>query len=545
MLRSVFRLAACVLLVHCLLIQARAYDFVIKDYAVETTVKKNNVVEVHETIQVEFFVPRHGIYRVIPIRNRNNIYSINVLQNGRKAKVKVKEYARSVDIRIGDKDKTIIGPVKYDLYYRVFKPYNVKTSPIEVSVNLLGTGWSVPVEHFSFRVKLPAVPVSVKLFCGRKGSRTPCGGNVIKLYSGNHNGTIIAGETLQAFPPGYGITLYAYLPAGSITNPGVWETVEFYLVKNPVLVVAIILLLLMHRIWRVYGRDEKRPLVVQYTPPEIPPVEAGIIYDDMLNGSDIASILVDWCRKGIVEIREIEGAFKSKDYEIRKLKELPDDALPYERKLFTALFNKKDTVTMKELAGDKEFARKLSEVKKEIIKRVDSYAYDRGTLRLSYTLRLFTPVVVLACVFYGVTHITSATPGKWLSITSLVAISLGYIVFAVAMARKNRRGAELYARIAGFVKFFEKVEKPVIDRLLAEDPNYPIKYFPYAVALDLTDKWDDLFSAVLSSSMSNFSGSPRSFADTAGSSFSTHSSSSSSSSGVGGGSVGGGGGGSW
>ena len=47
----------------------KSYDYVIDKYDVNVVVNENNVFEITETITAYFNVPKHGIYRTIPLKN--------------------------------------------------------------------------------------------------------------------------------------------------------------------------------------------------------------------------------------------------------------------------------------------------------------------------------------------------------------------------------------------------------------------------------------------------------------------------------------------
>ena len=68
---------------------ASAGDFVVKEYLFGSTLKENNIALVHEKITVEFSQKRHGIYRIIPFKNYDNIYKVKVYRNSREEKFRI------------------------------------------------------------------------------------------------------------------------------------------------------------------------------------------------------------------------------------------------------------------------------------------------------------------------------------------------------------------------------------------------------------------------------------------------------------------------
>ena len=56
--------------------------------------------------------------------------------------------------------------------------------------------------------------------------------------------------------------------------------------------------------------------------------------------------------------------------------------------------------------------------------------------------------------------------------------------------------ADLMGRILGFREFIETAEKPRLEQLQHDDPQYFYKILPYAMVFELTDKWASLFKGI-------------------------------------------------
>jgi len=122
------------------------------------------------------------------------------------------------------------------------------------------------------------------------------------------------------------------------------------------------------------------------------------------------------------------------------------------------------------------------------------------------------------------------------------------------VAKRSSRGTRIYAELLGFKEFFERTEKPVIERILKKNPDYPFKYLPYAVALKITDLWFKKFHSAFEEPPNWFKGDISrihvSFSQSVASTFSPSTQAAGGSFGTGvsggtGGGIGGGGGGSW
>ena len=148
---------------------------------------------------------------------------------------------------------------------------------------------------------------------------------------------------------------------------------------------------------------------------------------------------------------------------------------------------------------------------------------------------------------------------------ALVGTAFLMFYFASKFNKRTPEGNETYRKFEGFRQFVKKAEKPVIEKLLKEDPHYYDKTMPYALAFGYLKQWNNQFQGLLTEpptwyggphlhgaalhhSWSNFSESFPTEINSIGSVFNSAPSSSGSGGGGGGfsgGGSGGGGGGSW
>lgn len=146
------------------------------------------------------------------------------------------------------------------------------------------------------------------------------------------------------------------------------------------------------------------------------------------------------------------------------------------------------------------------------------------------------------------------------SVFSFITYMLAWIaIFIISrlmnnIPKRNQYGRELLGRIKGFKTFLETAEKPRLEMLVAENPEYFYDILPYTYALCVSDVWIKQFETISmvpptwydstdDFNINNFSSFMNSTMSSAMTSMS--SGSSSSSGGSSGGGSGGGGGGSW
>jgi len=140
-----------------------------------------------------------------------------------------------------------------------------------------------------------------------------------------------------------------------------------------------------------------------------------------------------------------------------------------------------------------------------------------------------------------------------------VACTIVMIILLKAMPKRTIFGNEMLGKIKGFKTFLETAEKPKLEALVMENPEYFYNILPYTYVLGISDKWIKKFEIIALQAPSWYDGSTGfnmaefgTFMNSTMSSASTAMSSSPSSSGGGGsgggssgGGSGGGGGGSW
>jgi uncharacterized membrane protein YgcG len=164
--------------------------------------------------------------------------------------------------------------------------------------------------------------------------------------------------------------------------------------------------------------------------------------------------------------------------------------------------------------------------------------------------------------FGGVPWATMVLPALLAAPLSLAAYAIGLVcVFVIvmlfkAMPKRTAYGNEILGKIKGFRTFLEMAEKPRLERLVMQDPEYFYSILPYAYVLDVSDKWIEQFETIVLQSPDWYEGSTafsvasfgsfmNSTMATASTSMSAGSSSGSSGGGSSGGGSGGGGGSSW
>jgi len=304
---------------------------VIRGYDTQITVQKDGVIQIVEKIDYDFgYEYKHGIYRTIPYTKENadrKEYELDVkVQSVTDEAGKSYNYDSSwvntdLQLKIGDKDRTITGLHTYIISYSVSGALTYYSDHDELYWNITGVDWPVAQENVSGTVRLPdGVDMSlVKTDCyvGQMGSKSQlC--KIITEKSSTSVSTALV-ETKS------GLTIAVTFPKGlvAVVEPKLYVAFEntWYgkillgLLFGFLIIVAIvwyvILPLYIPYKWYMYGRDPKsKDVRVWYDPPTTPrgraltPVETGALIDETVDMRDVFGTLIQLAQKGFFKIVE-------------------------------------------------------------------------------------------------------------------------------------------------------------------------------------------------------------------------------------------------
>ncbi len=317
-----------------------SYDYVIDNYDIDMVVNENNTFDITETITAYFNVPKHGIFRKIPLKNsvtrtdgsksnnRAKITNISVSEN----------YTTSNEngykvIKIGNANSTFTGKHSYTIKYK----YNIGKDPLknvdELYFNLIGDEWDTNINNVSFTITMPkSFDKSVLGFSS---------GNVGSTNSSNVtynvNGNTIIGNTTNTLYAGQALTVRLTLPEGYFV--GANSNMDIFSIF--VIVLCVVFVLIADRLWAKYGKDDEVIETVEFYPPEgYNSAEVGFLYNGSVDTKAVISLLIFLANQGYLKIEETEekGLFsKSKGFRITKIKEYAGNN-ECERIFFEGLF---------------------------------------------------------------------------------------------------------------------------------------------------------------------------------------------------------------
>ncbi|NLL24999.1 MAG: DUF2207 domain-containing protein [Spirochaetales bacterium] len=548
------------------LVSLTAGDYTFRQIDLSVKVGPDNSYDVTERIVAEFFVPKHGIFREIPIRYGNQRIGLKNLQASDPI---IKDDVSSgwATFRLGDANVTIKGLKEYVISYTLEIGDDRNRYGDFFYYNIIGPGWQEEIGLLTFTVEFPHPidPQKVSLTGGRSGSTLQRGEYMI-----SSDRMTITGSA-QKMKPGEALTLYIDLEEGYFS-----EVKKFIDLTIPLYIGAIILFLLLgfhsFALWKRYGRDEPFVPVVRFEPPtDLSPLEVGYLFDGTVDMKDLSSMLFYWADLGYIQIEELG----KKDYRIIKLKDLVSDK-EHERRLFNAFFKRGDgtSVDLKNLSKSTTFAkdiektksltrsyftgeRELKDQKAERKRTVPflygvllvvfhawgtTYSYPGGvifTLPLTFGIGLLVlTAVAIPKIFdswmfarkgkallksgafllvylasFGIIYIMYREEVLLSSALSLLfsASALGipiiFATFGAITAKRSSYGQKILEEIVGYREFIEKVEIDKLKVMIKDDPELFYHVLGYAVVLGLENTWAKKFDSIAMTQASWYIGS--------------------------------------
>lgn len=532
--------------------EENSYDYVIDNYNVNMIINEDNTFDITETITAYFKVPKHGIYRNIPLKNK--IVRLDGTTSTNRAKISnlsvdniydVSKTNGIYNIQIGDADKTVIGNQTYTIKYT----YNIGKDPVkdydEFYYNIIGNEWDTIIKNVTFSINMPKEFDFSKLgfSSGIKGSID--NENVMFNVSGN----TITGSYNNTLSPGEALTVRLKLPEGYFSKAVSNYTLQDYLIYIVPIFGAIISLIL----WIIYGKDKKVVETVEFYPPEgFNSLEIAFLYKGKASNTDVTSLLIYLANKGYIQIAETgeKSLFsKSQTYKIVKLKEYDGNNLN-ERLFLEGLFKSSNEVFLSNLynnfyitvyqilknINNKENSQKIFEPKSLnkkkyiIIMMLVSYILITSVPILNYSnvsaliFALLFPGIAIAVILFTLFGNSSSTPKYFAIIWGLLfggipwvlmvlpAVSqdniyiIGYligmiclIIMAVCLKHIPKRtpyGLEILGKIKGFKTYLETVGKNKLEAMVMQNPNYFYDILPYTYVLNISDKWIQKFEMI-------------------------------------------------
>ncbi|MBN2559105.1 MAG: DUF2207 domain-containing protein, partial [Clostridia bacterium] len=544
-----------VILLPAGIVFAATPGYSIAAYDVGIKVSSENTYETKETITADFEIPKHGIYRSIPMRyegQKTGISNIYVSEQYTQSKSN-----GELILKIGDPDITLTGLKKYVIAYEFDMGGDQNDGFDLFYFNIIGTGWDTFIENVKFEIELP-VAVStedVSFYTGAAGN---------SYQATVHH--VIEGTRITGFVPilgpNEGLTVRIVLPEDTFAVKSMKGKPVLF--SSASWIICLLLMLFAWHIWNSKGRDPALYPSVQFEPPEnMTPAEAGYVIDGIIDNKDITSLIFHWAEKGFIDISE---SGKNEFLFVRKKE--PETSNDYETFMFHRLFEygRDGWVSTNDLK--QEFYEDIPLVKAQIMEKYEggrslftkeSKIWSRIVFLLSalplflLTLTLmeglpppelffstaFTAVVMLVvggvmvhamkkwniytrlarisrivmfaimtAVFFAVCFVFAFTIEEafspfYHSMAFIVAEALRtalatftLLAFSAAIIKRTEFGHGLLEHLLGLRNFIKEAEMDKLKQMIDKDPEYFYSILPYAIVLGLENSWARKFEGI-------------------------------------------------
>jgi hypothetical protein len=478
------------ILMLCLSLPVQAEYFIIRQYHVEVTFHKDGHAVFEETIQVEFTQQRHGIFRSIPLRSIIENKKVDrILRDERVEgfKMTTSKENHNLILKIGDPKVYVDGRQTYRIHYRVLNPLNHFKTHAEFYWDLLGISWPVITEEFTFRLVFPEDIIlsydDVLCYTGAAGATE----EDVRFHVTDHE---VVGRTTRLFRPGEAMTVAVRLPADALPQMGGWA----YFFARHKLLLAPVLFFIAGFAAMFSARNKRETIMTEYFPPEgLSPAVAGGFVDHSVDQNDVLCLIPHLANHGYLrlEAEEKRGLLRKRpEITFFKLKNAGGDLMPFEKEFLDGLFATGDMVKLESLKD--KFYTKLAAVQASVKRWIKDQGWYESDQK---TLGCLTGLGGLGALAWGCYAVFAQ---QNLDGIALIVTGVVLFIFAGKFNKRTPAGNETYRKLEGFRQFVAKAERPVIERLMKDDPLYYDKTMPFALAFGYLRQWNKHFEGLLS-----------------------------------------------
>lgn len=493
------------LIVFLGILKGYAQDFKVDKAQVKIYINADGYFDVVENYNLTFTEYKHGIYRNIQTsydflteegveeKRRINIRKIEVPSYDFDADPDfIQKLNDNLEIKIGDKDVTLIGPQNYQIKYRVYDAFLFEKDQIRFYWNVKASDWNTVFNQLNFAVHLPEdVDVSANDFFVYSGATGQTA--ISKEFQTSFDNDVFTATSLDNFTSyqGDSVTVLLNLPLGSIKEIKPWW--PFWTDYGWTLILAAILFI-FYRVWNKYGRDDDVVATISYFPPSgVDPAMAGFLIDDRADTPDLISLIPCWGSRGIIKMEQIakKGWFGKDDTKLTMLKTLPADSPDYEEQIFVGLFGSDDIPGSEVLISSLKdtFYTTMSSAKEKLKSKAQVY-YDPKARKVKNiaTIGFLLGNVLLFFIFLITWGLIAAL--------AVIPVTIFLLFMTSYLVKKNSEGYKMLSDLKGFKQFIKVAEENKLKMLLNDSPNYFETTMAYAVAFGLFDQWAKKFEAM-------------------------------------------------
>jgi uncharacterized membrane protein YgcG len=464
---------------------------------------------IQETINVDLPDQRHGIFRDIPVKYSTaagnpfdlRVKIISVTDDSGKAL----GYSTSLvgdmeEVKIGDPDVYVTGPVTYVITYSVSRALLYLQDHDELYWNAITAPWGdlgMP-DQINTTVILPgtvkAADIKTKCF-------TVLGSN----EAGDCVQNTIDNAAQFSVKGGQPLTIVVGWPKNVVVAPAPVQQIEDWLADNWIIFWPIIVAAGMFLLWWKRGRDPKPEgaIVVQYEAPDgANPAELGVLFSERTDNGDLTATIIHLAVKGYLNITETASTniiAPSASYSFELKKPASGDAAlsDYEANIINGMFGAGaaagsvvDIADLRDKFYTTAIAAKAQMASAAVAR--GWFAKNPNLVRSAY---VGAGIAYFTVIFFFYSMVASAFSLNGLTaVVSLFLPSAVIIFFGYFMPARTVKGTAAYAQALGFKEYLSKAEKYRLQ--WEEKENIFEAFLPYAMIFGVVDKWAGAFEGI-------------------------------------------------
>lgn len=429
--------------------------YTIKKLKIDAKVTETNDIQITEEMDVFFNYDKHGIYRVIPEKN-------TIIEDGDKKKVDARVSNVTVNekftstsqdgykiLKIGDKDKTIVGDKKYIIKYTYsIEKYNTKDGIDEFYFNIVGDKINTTIGSVEYKIEFPKKynKENIYLYSGRDEYKIN-GEETLNKEKGIGtdilSDTVIAGRIDKLILPFRAVTLRIKLGKDYFILRNNYTDILAKIGTAVAVMTFIYTLIILYK----YGRDKKLSDIITFKLPKELDV-SNTYYLKYKTTTDyrkiVPALIIEFANEGYIEIgdgadRQEKGIFakKPKDrFDIVKIKDYNGNQ--YRKKIFDALFSKGDVLTEKNIkkVGQNIVTAVTEGVEIMQNSKFDKEVYDQSGLKHVWKILGMT-IIPLIILFLGAVSFVGSI-GLTFKIISTIAILVSVFLSLMCLTKTSR-----------------------------------------------------------------------------------------------------------
>lgn len=429
--------------------------YTIKKLKIDAKVTETNDIQITEEMDVFFNYDKHGIYRVIPEKNTIIADGDKKQIDARVSNVTVNENFTSTSqdgykiLKIGDKDKTIVGDKKYIIKYTYsIEKYNTKDGIDEFYFNIVGDKINTTIGSVEYKIEFPKKynKENIYLYAGRYEYKLDGEETVNEekgIVTDVLSDTVIAGRIDKLILPFKAVTLRIKLGKDYFILRNNYTYILAKIGTAVSVMTFIYTLIILYK----YGRDRKLSDIITFKLPKELDV-SNTYYLKYKTTTDyrkiVPALIIEFANEGYIEIgdgadRQEKGIFakKPKDrFDIVKIKDYNGNQ--YRKKIFDALFSKGDVLTEKNIKKVGQNIVTAVTEGEEVMQnsKFDKEVYDQSGLKHVWKILGMT-IIPLIILFLGAVSFTGSI-GITFKVISTIAILVSIFMSVMCLKQTSR-----------------------------------------------------------------------------------------------------------